>query len=694
MEKYFGLDRVLEPAGVFPATAWRLDPDEDLRPGEARVRLERIHLEWDNFQQLSSSCGYEESKLKQKILELLDKRGKLQNPFSGTGGVLKGTVEEISPSFHSDYDFKEGDDIYCVTSVVGIPMHIDHIDSVDYAFGQIVCSGYAIIFETSICFKAPPEASPTYTMAVMDEAGSLLSAKRIAEKDQMERVVIIGRNVHTAMMYAAAIRESIGREGVIHVVLDRYFNEYLSQQEISRALHPLVDHTFSLDLVEPINAWRELKTNYPELEKYDYSVIAEDIPGTESLGILLTKNNGSMYFTTVSNNYGVTTLCAESLGKRLKIYDFVQYMDSHIEFNMGVVLKYRNSFDRIERMYEKCGRFDKLSEMRDKISFQVEQAGKEDGFVYQSAVTAKLVKDVLNIAKFDCNVIIQGETGVGKEKILSIIHQNSARRNFPCVKINCATIQESLAESELFGYEAGAFTGATAQGKKGYFELANNGILFLDEISSLSMNMQSKLLRVLQENQFYRVGGSRQISVNVRVICANNIPLRKLVDKGLFREDLYYRLNICTVNVPPLRERKADITAISKSFVESLNKRYGVEKELSPSALTSLESYGWPGNVRELENVVHRLVIRSQENVITGAEVDDILNENQFGESIHDLKKSIEPHTRIDFRSFMEDQEKQLISFALENEGSTRKAADFLGLPQTTLARKKLKYGL
>ena len=158
----------------------------------------------------------------------------------------------------------------------------------------------------------------------------------------------------------------------------------------------------------------------------------------------------------------------------------------------------------------------------------ITSAGKEDDFVYQSQVTKSMIDEVMNIAKYDCNVIIQGETGVGKEKVLSLIHQNSERHGNPCIKINCATIAESLAESEFFGYEAGAFTGAQASGKPGYFEMANNGILFLDEIGTLSMNMQSKLLRVLQESQFYRVGGTRQISVNVRVIVANNVPLKGL----------------------------------------------------------------------------------------------------------------------------------------------------------------------
>ncbi|MGI6212061.1 MAG: sigma-54 interaction domain-containing protein [Anaerovoracaceae bacterium] len=694
MEHNFGLNRVLEPSGVFPAAAWKLDNDMQLRKGEARVRIERIHFEWDNFQQLTSSSGYEDEKLKARILDLIERRGKLQNPFSGSGGVLKGVVEQISEDFHSECDFQEGDEIYCVTSLVGIPIHIDEIFDIDYAYGQITCTGYAIIFETTMCIRCMPEAEPSYSMAVFDEAGSLLSAKKIAMLDHCSRTVIIGRNVHTAMMYAAAIRE-IDPEGCeICVIIDQYFNDYLPEEKVAKVLEPLADSTYFLNLAVPFEAKDEFYRKAGTTEPFDYAVIAEDIPGTASLGILLLKEGGSMYFATVASTYGTSTLCAESIDKIFKTYAFVQYLEKHIDYDIHIVTQYHKNFERIEELYKETGHFKRLSESRDKKSFQVQQVGKEDGFVYQSTVTSNMIREVMNVAKFDCNVIIQGETGVGKERVLSLIHQNSSRRAFPCVKINCATIQESLAESELFGYESGAFTGASNQGKKGYFELANNGILFLDEISSLSMNMQSKLLRVLQENQFYRVGGSRQISVNVRVICANNTPLKKLVQEGKFREDLYYRLNICTINVPPLRERREDILAIAENFIETLDKRYGLEKEFSPEALDILYDYDWPGNVRELENVVHRLVISSRENIISGVEVDDILNENEFGDKVSSIRKAVEPGTKVDFRSFMEDQEKQLIAYALEKEGSTRKAAAFLGLPQTTLARKKLKYGL
>ena len=321
-------------------------------------------------------------------------------------------------------------------------------------------------------------------------------------------------------------------------------------------------------------------------------------------------------------------------------------------------------------------------------------ARRIEDFVFASPVMADVVDMALNVARYDCNVIIQGETGAGKEKILDLIHQNSSRKGKPCVKINCATIQENLAESEFFGYEKGAFTGAQASGKQGYFELANNGILFLDEIGSLPLSMQSKLLRALQENAFYRVGGTEQKTVNVRVICANNIPLKKLVDEGKFREDLYYRLNICLIEVPPLRKRPEDIACLAETFMRKYSHKYGIEKTFSQEAEDALCRYHWPGNVRELENTVHRLYITAGSSVIEGEEVDDLLNDSFYDDLMIDLKKDLRGMEAIDFNYIMEEQERKLISYALKREKTTRKAADFLNIPQATLARKKIKYDL
>ena len=190
------------------------------------------------------------------------------------------------------------------------------------------------------------------------------------------------------------------------------------------------------------------------------------------------------------------------------------------------------------------------------------------------------------------------------------------------------------------------------------------------------------------------MGGTKPKHVNVRVICANNIPLKKLVEEGHFREDLYYRLNICLINVPPLRFRKEDISCLAEAFLKNYSEKYGVEKEFSEDAYRQLEEYHWPGNVRELENTVHRLYIAEKDDVIDGYAVDELINRNMLGEIVLDMRKEMNGVERIDFNQLMDEQEKKIIAYALKKKGTTRKAAEFLGIPQTTLARKKLKHDL
>ncbi|MDY5423182.1 sigma-54 interaction domain-containing protein [Hornefia butyriciproducens] len=695
MEREFGLGRVLEPKGVFPPIAWRLDTDREIRRGEARIRLELINIEWDSFQQICSSSGYAEDKIRARIFDIVEKRGKLQNPFTRSGGVLMGTVEAVSPSFNADVAIQPGDRIYCLTSLTSLPLHIDEITEIDFDYGQIRCSGYGIIFETSPVYRPSMllNLSDKAMMAAFDESGSIYGSYIAAQEQDCHTVAILGNNLHTMLLYAASMREAIGPEYQVIGIVDDYYNDNISREEIVRVLTPLIKDIHFVNFSEPVKTYETLKQDLKIRSPIDMVIVTDDIAGTETMAVELVKNRGAIYFTSFDSNYNIAALCAEALGKMVISYAFDQFIDGFLDFSRQILYVLAPKLEEIDGMYRSYSGSRHQVQSRAK-SRAVENAGRDDGFIYQDIVTRNMVEDVLNIAHYDCNVIIQGETGVGKEKVLELIHQNSERCAKPCVRINCATIQENLAESEFFGYESGAFTGAQAGGKAGYFEAANEGILFLDEIGTLSMNMQSKLLRVLQENQFYRVGGTKQINVNVRVICANNVPLRQLVDQGKFREDLYYRLNICTIEVPPLRERRADILVMAEFFVEKCNKRYGTAKELSPEALNRLYDYYWPGNVRELENVVHRLVISTRGNVIGDEDVDALLNESAYGDLVRSIRKTYDRNDRLDFHQIMEQQEKRLIEYALKKEKTTRKAADMLGLPQTTLARKKLKYGL
>lgn len=287
-------------------------------------------------------------------------------------------------------------------------------------------------------------------------------------------------------------------------------------------------------------------------------------------------------------------------------------------------------------------------------------------------------------------VLILGESGVGKEVLARVIHNASSRANTGSfVQINCGAIPENLLESELFGYESGAFTGANREGKPGMFEIADRGTLLLDEIGDLPTNLQVKLLRVLQEQQIYRIGGTKPIKLDVRIIAATNRNIWELVQEGAFREDLFYRLNVLPIEVPPLRERKEDILPLALHFIQLYNEKYGVEKRLDSKALPVLESYSWPGNVRELQNVMERLLVITDGEMIEAGSVQEQLA--RFGNRFH---SPITVNELMPIQEAKELLEKKLISMAFDSYPSVRKAAEALGLDHSNILRKAAKYGL
>lgn len=301
----------------------------------------------------------------------------------------------------------------------------------------------------------------------------------------------------------------------------------------------------------------------------------------------------------------------------------------------------------------------------------------------------KMVEELAERAsQVDATVLLLGETGVGKDIIARKIHRESPRREGPFIKVNCAAIPENLLESELFGYEKGAFTGAQNKGKPGMFELADSGTILLDEVGDLPLNLQAKLLRVLQEKEITRIGGTKPQKLNLRIIAATNRDLQKLVGKSLFREDLYYRLNVVPINIPPLRARREDIPLLARHYLNIYNQKYNRKKQLSSSALEILTRYNWPGNVRELTNLLERLVIITNENIIDCEHLQGLV-ENDKPALLADNRSS---------EALLEEAvarlEKELITRALSVHKSTRKAARVLGVSQPTVVRKAKKYGI
>lgn len=289
------------------------------------------------------------------------------------------------------------------------------------------------------------------------------------------------------------------------------------------------------------------------------------------------------------------------------------------------------------------------------------------------------------VADVDSTVLILGETGVGKEVIANYIHKSSPRSDKPFIKLNCGAIPGDLLESELFGYEKGAFTGAVKQ-KMGMFELANEGTLFLDEIGEMALSLQIKLLRVIQEQELLRVGGIKPIKFNIRLITATNRDLLKMVKEGAFREDLYYRLNVIPIKIPALRDRREDILALVLHFVDYFNQKYMRSKTISPSALEALQQYDWPGNVRELQNIIERLVVLTQEDAIDKATVEEFL--------FNDYQRKSEIVTVSDIiplKECVEEAEKQLLHLAQKKYNSTYEIASVLKVNQSTISRKLQK---
>ncbi len=328
-----------------------------------------------------------------------------------------------------------------------------------------------------------------------------------------------------------------------------------------------------------------------------------------------------------------------------------------------------------------------LASERDELRREVRgQYGFDNMVVGHTDNMRRVFDQVRRVAKWDSTVLVLGESGTGKELIASAIHYNSPRAHKRFVKLNCASLPENLLESELFGHEKGAFTGAVKQ-RKGRFEQADGGTLFLDEIGEISPMFQAKLLRVLQEGELERVGGTQTISVDVRIVAATNRNLEDEVEKGKFREDLYYRLNVMAIRIPPLRDRLADLPELSRFLVEKLSKHQGRELRLTDNAVRMMMSYDWPGNVRELENCLERAAVMSEEGVI---DTDVISLNGVHNVTVPSVSSSVGAPVVTRAAPDMDDpdlDERERVIAALEQAGWVQaKAARLLGMTPRQIA--------
>ena len=334
-------------------------------------------------------------------------------------------------------------------------------------------------------------------------------------------------------------------------------------------------------------------------------------------------------------------------------------------FNLDEILLKINKIKDIKRLEKE--------NMALKISLGL---GKDTHIVTKSRMMKKVIEIINSIMNSDCTVLLTGESGVGKGMVAKLIHYSGLRKDSPFLEVNCATFTEELLASELFGHEKGAFTGAITK-KQGLIEIANNGTLFLDEIAEMSPALQAKLLKVVEDKEFLRVGGTRAVKVDVRLIAATNQNINVLVSEGRFREDLYYRLNVMDIYIPPLRERREDIVPLSKHFLEKQAKK--AHKKISAISKESLEilmSYGFPGNVRELENIIERAVILEKTSQITPASLPQTIKLFQV--------ESIDPNRIKKLDEIGKDYAEKVLEYV---DGNKSKTAEMLGISRTSLWR-------
>jgi len=308
--------------------------------------------------------------------------------------------------------------------------------------------------------------------------------------------------------------------------------------------------------------------------------------------------------------------------------------------------------------------------------------------VVRSELMQRVFKTALKVAEVDSTVLIQGESGVGKGLVARLIHQASKRKQGPFIRVDCSAIPEPLIESELFGYEGGAFTGALSKGKPGHFEMAEGGTLFLDEVGELPKNIQVKLLRFMDENEVVRVGGTAPRKIDAKIIAATHRDLNIMAQSNLFRRDLFFRLNVIPLKIPPLRERSEDIPPLIHFFLQKYNRKCSTNKVLRPPAVDCICNYSFPGNIRELANLIEQLVVLSQNREI---DVKDLPFQVRMGES---EGKLLTERNGWNLREAVDGLEREAIKRALKEFGSQRKAAGPLGMDQSTLARKIKRYGI
>lgn len=688
MNQPYGMNRVLEPKFVLPTSAWKLDNARQLEEHEIRVDIDIIHVEGTSFKEMCLEANNNDQRIKQKIMDIVIRRGKLHNPVTDTGGLFCGKVAEIGHEYENPKGLKVGDEVVCNASLCSVPIYIDKVISIDRAFGQIKVEGYAILYSKVPLIKKPTDVPTNLLLFTFNESGTLYRISNTAVGKR--KFLIVGNNLLSNLLFGYAVRKVAREDAEVVCLLDKKTDIVLKGKSINELISKVFTEVHYVDILKPMECLGGLNAD----SLFDLSINCADIPGAETINILATKSGGTVVFANLINNYNIALYITESISRQLDIRCADGYLEAYDEFDIEIVkdlVPYIEDAVAAGRYIDDDPSYPVNRETRIREVSGQRQTMLED-FVCESRAMASVLDEILTVAKYDCNVLITGDTGVGKEKVANIIHKNSNRKMHNFIKVNCASISPNLIESEFFGYEKGAFTGANTTGKKGYFELADNGAIFLDEIGELQPDMQAKLLRVIQDGEFYRVGGTVPIKTNVRILSATNRDLEDFISDGRFRRDLYYRLNVVRIKVPNLKERTGDIPALVKHFLDKYSERFDMKRGIDKDAVEYLKQCEWPGNIRELENVVQRLMIGSRREQIALIDVMKELHGEVFDGAGAEVVFDEDSEQTMDLERMVQNFEKNIIKHACEKYGSTRKVASAIGISQTQLVRKKKKY--
>lgn len=676
----FGQNRVLEPQYVLPTSAWKLDNSRKIEPFEMRVDIHKIHIEGTSFKQICLEANDNDERIKQKIMDIIIRRGKLHNPVTDTGGLFYGTVREIGAKYENPLSLKPGDEVICNTSMASVPINVDRVISIDRAFGQVDVEGYAIIYDKIPVVKKTEGVHINLLLYALNESGTLLKVSNTAVGKR--KFLVVGNNELTNLFYGYAIKKVAGDDAEIICLLDKKTESLLSGSSMDRLMDNVFSEVRMVDILKPLECMEEIQKKAP----FDLSVNCADIPGAETINILAARQGGTVVFANLINNYNIALYITEAISKQLDIRCADGFIAAYENFDIDIV---NDIAPYIERAVETNVRFNddpaypinRESRLRE-VSGQ-RQTMLED-FICESGAMATVLDEILTVSKYDCNVLITGDTGVGKEKVANIIYKNSVRKMQPFIKVNCASISSERLEADFFGME---------RGRSGYFERADNGTIFLDDVGELSADMQAKLLRAIQDGEFFRIGGTMPVKTNVRILSATGRDIEAMIGDGKFRRDLYYRLNVVRIQVPELKERTGDIPALTQHFLNKYGKKFDMKRTIDRDAVEYLKQCEWPGNIREFENTIQRLMIGTPRKQITLIDVMRELHGDVFDTSIGNSSGAPEGQV-MDLEKLVRNFEKNILKHACEQYGSTRKVAKAVGISQTQLVRKKKKYNL